>query len=156
MKKIVVIPIIAAIAVIGGYYASPLFVKAEMNEPLPEMMRIYTPKMMSSGSFVGVGDGMHNAEGMAKVLAVNVDQIQHRILRLENFKVTNGPDLYVYLSKDPTGINSGVINLGRLKGNIGNQNYNITPDVNLDEYSHVLIWDKQSSVLFGHTDLKVA
>ncbi len=80
----------------------------------------------------------------------------HKILRLENFKATNGPDLYVYLSKDPTGIDDGIINLGRLKGNIGNQNYDIPEDASLEEYNNVLIWCKMFSVLFGSADLQTA
>ena len=41
------------------------------------------------------------------------------ILRLENFKATNGPDLYMYLASDSS--TSDFVNLGRLKGNIGNR-----------------------------------
>ena len=47
---------------------------------------------LRTGSFVGVGDGIHNAEGIAKVIPLQ-DRIN--ILRLENLQVTNGPDLYV-------------------------------------------------------------
>jgi len=174
MNKLVALPIIAAIAVIAVYYASPLFINATVDEPLPTavemmekdrammdkektaMMEKHEPATTLNGNFVGVGDGIHNAEGIAKVLAVNDGQSEHRILRLENFKSTNGPDLYVYLSKDARDINDGYIELGRLKGNIGNQNYHIPEDVNLDEYSHVLIWCKQFSVLFGYANLTVA
>jgi len=155
-KKIVVIPILAVIAVITWYLASPLFVNAVVDEALPEMMQTSEPKIMWAGNFVGVGDGIHDAQGIAKVLTVNDGQTVHKILRLENFKATNGPDLYVYLSKDPTGINDGFISLGRLKGNIGNQNYHIAEDVNLDEYNNVLIWCKMFSVLFGHADFTSA
>ena len=93
---------------------------------------------------------------MSKVLAVNDGKTEHRILRLENCKSTNGPDLYVYLSKDARSISDGYIELGRLKGNIGNQNYHIPDDVNLGEYSYALIWCKQFSVLFGYANLATA
>jgi hypothetical protein len=203
MKKIIVLPIIAAIAVVAVYYASPLFINATVDEPIPtsaeimekdssmmekeekmtmqeetmmekdkEAMMEDQEKMMASeqemtmekqepsttltGNFVGAGDGIHNAEGVARILAVNDGETEHRILRLENFKSTNGPDLYVYLSKDPRSIDDGYIELARLKGNIGNQNYHVPDDVNLEEYSNVLIWCKQFSVLFGYADLKVA
>jgi len=174
MNKLVALPIIAAITVIAVYYASPLFINATVDEPLPTvvemmskdqammdkekaaMMEKQEPATTFNGNFVGVGDGIHNAEGIAKVLAVNDGQSEHRILRLENFKSTNGPDLYVYLSKDARSISDGYIELERLKGNIGNQNYHIPEDVNLDEYSHVLIWCKQFSVLFGYANLTVA
>src|SRR3712207_9346408 len=68
------------------------------------------------GEFVGVNDGIHNAEGMAKVIQLDNAGV---ILRLENFKATNGPDLYVYLATDNS--ESDFVNLGRLKVNIGDR-----------------------------------
>ena len=105
------------------------------------------------GKFVGVNDGIHNAEGQAKV--ISLDGGGNIILRLENFKATNGPDLYVYLgtSKNAT---SDFVNLGRLKGNIGNQNYEIPDGTDLSKYDTVLIWCRAFSVLFGHADLRPA
>jgi hypothetical protein len=170
MNKLIALPIIAGIAVVAIYYASPLFINVTVDEPLPETMKdgamkdqmmekvamdenATKPMIVLMGNFVGAGDGIHNAEGVSKVVAINDGQIEHRILRLENFKSTNGPDLYVYLSKDARSIGDGYVDLGRLKGNVGNQNYHIPDDVNLDEYSHVLIWCKQFSVLFGHANL---
>jgi len=127
-----------------------------MKEEKEHMMENQEPAITFNGNFVGAGDGIHNAEGMAKILAVNDGQTEHRILRLENFRSTNGPDLYVYLSKDARSISDGYIELGRLKGNIGNQNYHIPNDADLGEYNHVLIWCKQFSVLFGSADLQGA
>ena len=104
-----------------------------------------------SGSFIGVNDGIHNAEGVAKVIPLQQDDAN--VLRLENLKVTNGPDLYVYLSTDKSA--SDFINLGKLKANNGNQNYNIPPGTDLTNYDNVLIWCKAFSVLFGSAELKV-
>ena len=103
-----------------------------------------------SGSFVGVNDGIHNAEGVAKVIPLQQDDAN--VLRLENLKVTNGPDLYVYLSPDKSA--SDFVNLGKLKANNGNQNYNIPPGTDLTNYDNVLIWCKAFSVLFGSVELK--
>lgn len=103
-----------------------------------------------SGSFIGVNDGIHNAEGIAKVISLQRDD--NNILRLENLKVTNGPDLYVYLSTDKSA--HDFINLGKLKANNGNQNYNIPTGTDLTKYDNVLIWCKAFSVLFGSVDLK--
>jgi len=104
-----------------------------------------------SGSFIGVNDGIHNAEGTAKV--VPLKQEDTNILRLENLKVTNGPDLYVYLSTDKSA--SDIVNLGKLKANNGNQNYDIPPGTDLSKYDTALIWCKAFSVLFGSAELKV-
>ena len=158
MNKLVGLPIIAVIAVIGVYLASPLFINAVVDEALPTTILIENQGEATTltGNFVGAGDGIHDVEGMASVLAVNDGLAEHRILRLENFRSTNGPDLYVYLSKDATSIGDGFVDLGLLKGNVGNQNYNIPQDVDLDQYSYVLIWCKQFSVLFGYAELSIA
>ncbi|MDW0167830.1 MAG: DM13 domain-containing protein [Nitrososphaeraceae archaeon] len=100
------------------------------------------------GNFVDVGDGFHKVEGVAKV----IDLADGRtFLRLENLKATNGPDLYVYLSADKDA--SDIVNLGRLKGNIGNQNYEIPAGTDLSKYNTVLIWCKAFSTLFGSAKL---
>ena len=107
-----------------------------------------TTRNMLSGKFIGINDGMHNAEGVVKVIALDDGT---SVLRLENFKATNGPDLYVYLSTDKDA--SDIVNLGRLKGNIGNQNYAIPAGTNLTKYNTALIWCKAFSVLFGSANL---
>ena len=100
------------------------------------------------GNFVGAGDGFHNVEGVAKVITLSDGKT---FLRLENLKATNGPDLYVYLSTGKD--SSDIVNLGRLKGNIGNQNYEIPTGTDLSKYSTVLIWCKAFSTLFGSAKL---
>jgi hypothetical protein len=108
-----------------------------------------TANAFRRGTFVGVGDGIHNAEGIAKVIPI---QDRGTILRLENLKATNGPDLHVYLATDTSA--SDFVNLGRLKANNGNQNYNIPSETDLSKYDTVLIWCRPFSVLFGSADLK--
>jgi len=120
-----------------------------VDEPLTEQMTSAPAQYSLAGTFVGVNDGIHNAEGRAKVISLNGDG---RILRLENFKSTNGPDLYVYLATDKSA--SDFVSLGRLKGNIGNQNYEITAGTDLEAYDSVLIWCQAFSVLFGSAELE--
>jgi Electron transfer DM13 len=102
-----------------------------------------------AGTFVGVNDGIHNAEGQVKVIKLSDGS---NFLRLEDFKSTNGPDLYVYLSTDKS--NSDFVNLGRLKGNIGDQNYKFPEGTDLSKYDTVLIWCQAFSVLFGSAELE--
>lgn len=103
-----------------------------------------------TGNFVGVGDGIHNAEGTARVIPLQNDS---NILRLEDLRITNGPDLYVYLSADKSA--SDYVSLGKLKANIGNQNYDIPTETDLTKYDTVLIWCRPFSVLFGSAELEV-
>ena len=70
----------------------------------------------------------------------------------EAFETTNGPDLYVWLVKDGD-VDNGYVDLGRLKGNIGSQNYVIPEGTDLSEYDTVFIWCKAFSVLFGSAEL---
>jgi hypothetical protein len=106
---------------------------------------------LRTGSFVGVGDGIHNAEGIAKVIPL---QDRSNILRLENLHVTNGPDLYVYIATDKSA--SDFVSLGKLKANNGNQNYDIPSETDLTKYDTVLIWCRPFSVLFGSAELALA
>jgi hypothetical protein len=109
------------------------------------------PNVLRTGSFVDAGDGIHNADGITKIVPL---QDGSNILRLENLRVTNGPDLYVYLSPDKSA--SDFVNIGKLKANNGNQNYEIPSETDLSKYDTVLIWCRPFSVLFGSAELMVA
>ena len=105
-------------------------------------------KNLLVGDFMGVNDGIHNAEGYVKILTL-LDGSQ--ILRLEDFRSTNGPDVHLYLSTDKQA--SNFIDLGRLKANNGDQNYQIPIDTDFNKYKYVLIWCQPFSVLFGSAQL---
>ena len=107
-----------------------------------------TSDLLLTGSFVGIGDGIHDAQGIAKVIPI---EDEGNVVRLEDLVVTNGPDLYVYLSTDKS--ESDFVNLGRLKANIGNQNYPIPEGTDMTKYDTVLIWCRAFSVLFGSAEL---
>lgn len=80
-----------------------------------------------------------------------------RVLRLEAFSTSNGPDVRVYLVRGGDGTQDEVINrgdfvdLGALKGNIGDQNYLIPPEIDLAQYQAVSIWCRRFSENFGAT-----
>jgi Electron transfer DM13 len=103
---------------------------------------------MLAGNLIDAGDGFHMASGQVKVLQIP-DGTQ--ILRFENLDVTNGPDLYVYLATDTTA--KDFVSLGRLKGNMGNQNYPIPENIDFEKYNKVLIWCQAFSTLFGSSKL---
>jgi Electron transfer DM13 len=103
---------------------------------------------MLAGNLIDAGDGFHMASGQVKVVQIP-DETQ--ILRFENLDVTNGPDLYVYLATDTTA--KDFVSLGRLKGNMGNQNYPIPENIDFEKYNKVLIWCQAFSTLFGSSKL---
>lgn len=97
-------------------------------------------------------DSFHRGSGTASVYALPDGK---RVLRFEDFTVTNGPALSVYLVRDSDGsVESGFLNLGKLKGNKGNQNYEISSDVDLSEYRSVVIWCVPFGVTFATATLQ--
>jgi hypothetical protein len=101
----------------------------------------------ASGTFES---GAHPTRGTAAVLGNGTGQ---RFLRFEDFETDNGPDLNVYLVNSSTGDVSDVIDLGDLRGNVGEQNYEIPGGVDLDVYDRVVIWCVRFGVGFGQADL---
>ena len=123
---------------------------AQIHQSLSEQHTVNeTGNLLLTGPFIGVGDGIHDAQGIAKVIPIEGGG---NVLRLEDLVVTNGPDLYVYLSTDKSA--SDFVNLGRLKANIGNQNSLIPTGTDLSKFDTVLIWCRAFSVLFGSAELK--
>src|SRR5215470_13610661 len=148
-KILITLVIVTAIAIpIGIYTISPLFTSATVNES-PPTTSVPVQKPLS-GIFMGAHDGFHNAEGNVKVVSLTDGS---KILRLDNFKSTNGPNVHVYLSTDKHATN--YVDLGKIKANNGNQNYNIPAGTDITKHNIVLIWCKDFSVLFGSAVLMV-
>jgi hypothetical protein len=108
---------------------------------------------IASGSFVGA-DSFHQGSGR---LALYEDG-DERVLRFEDFSVTNGPDLHVILTRHPaptdrSDIGDDYLDLGSLKGNIGNQNYEIPQGVDLSAYKGVVIYCLPFHVVFATATL---
>ena len=100
----------------------------------------------------------HPAEGNATVIG---DGSEQRFLRFTEFATDNGPDLNVYLSTAAPDADSGAfdddfVDLGDLKGNVGDQNYELPPDVDLDRYRSVVIWCVRFASPFGAAPLDAA
>ncbi len=81
-----------------------------------------------------------------------------RFLRLDDLRTSNGPDLFVYLSVTPADgqrdiFDDNFVSLGRLKGNQGNQNYEIAAGVDLRRYQSVVIWCRRFTYAFGAAPL---
>jgi hypothetical protein len=81
------------------------------------------------------------------------------LLRFENFRTTNGPDLVVYLAAHAAPASAGdvteagFLGLGKLKGNVGNQNYRIPANVDVSAYRSAVIWCELFGVLFSPASL---
>ena len=95
------------------------------------------------GEFVGLG---HEAKGKAEIISVG----KIAFLRFENFEVTNGPDLHVYMTSDGN-VTSG-IDLGKLKGSKGDQNYALN-GIDIKTYHVVVIYSQPFHVYFAEAKL---
>ena len=116
------------------------------------------PIALASGSFRDA-DSFHQGSGSATIYLLPDGS---HLLRLEDFKVTNGPDLRVLLAEpgDPMSRDElqagGYTHLAKLKGNMGNQNYEIPADINLDEQNSVIIYCMPFHVIFSVAPLEKA
>ncbi len=125
----------------------------EMNEAMTEAMT--AAGAVKTGTFRD-GDSRHRGSGRATIY--RLEDGSH-VLRLEDFRVTNGPDLRVLLSSHPDPKNphdvkdQGYLELGKLKGNRGNQNYEIPADLDIDGQRSVVIYCKPFSVVFSVASL---
>jgi hypothetical protein len=102
---------------------------------------------LASGAFQPIA---HPGEGTARLLELADGS---RIVRFEGFSTDNGPDLRIYLSTaeadgDPSAIDDDFVDLGPLKGNRGDQNYEIPEDVDVSRYRSVSVWCRRFSVGF--------
>ena len=102
-----------------------------------------------SGSFQGA-DSFHKGSGTATIYRSADGK---NLLRLEEFSVTNGPDLHVLLVPNPEpqgrGDVEGYISLGKLKGNLGNQNYFLPDGDDGSGYGSVVIYCMPFHVVFS-------
>ena len=113
------------------------------------------PELLRSGQFRDA-DSIHKGSGDAKLFRLSASD---SVLRLENLKVTNGPDLRVYLVRHPDPTNSGdvkaseFVDLGPLKGNIGNQNYAVPAGTDVSQFASAVVWCRAFGVLFAAAPL---
>jgi len=161
MNRRTILVIAAVIVVATGWYLfrpERLFVNARVNEEFPTSGSVKspptaTPITLAEGSF---HDGAHKTAGMATIHQLSDGK---RVLRLTNFETSNGPDVRVYLvaaqdaTDNDTVKRAGFVELGSLKGNIGDQNYDVPADTDLGKYQSVTIWCRRFSVNFGTAPL---
>ncbi|MGW0818803.1 DM13 domain-containing protein [Streptomyces viridiviolaceus] len=110
------------------------------------------PEDLTRGSFVS---HEHDTSGTARTLRLAGGG---QVLRLEDLMTSAGPDVRVYLSTRDAdtveaGLGEGAVELGKLKGNLGNQNYTVPAATDLSTFRSAVIWCKRFSVSFGAADL---
>ena len=131
--------------------ASTLILLAASGLPL---VANAAPTALQSGGFQ---NGAHPTSGTATLFKLDDGKT---VLRLTDFRTSNGPAVHVYLTAASTVKSNGdvtsdkFVDLGDLKANIGNQNYDVPSDIDLSQYHGVSIWCSRFSVNFGYAKLQ--
>ncbi len=161
----------AAVVVLGFAWFEPhkLFVDERVNEAPPvatvsadastppgsSPSAVAGPSVLSRGAFRPLE---HDAEGRALVLQTADGT---RYLRFEDLEVSNGPDLVVYLSVLGPDQDWGdaddaeFVDLGALKGNVGDQNYELAAGLDLSRFHSVVVWCRRFTVGFAVAPISV-
>ena len=136
----------AAVATLPSPARSPAPPAVDPSRPAaPPTPSPFVPATLASGSFVG-SDDFHFGRGTASIVEVAPGRYH---LRLDDFSVRNGPDLFVYLSPDPAGWTDDALEVGRLKATDGAFGYDLPAGTDPSRFRSALIWCKQFSHLFA-------
>jgi len=143
---------------IGWYLFRPelLFVNKQVNEEQVASVGASVMRALATGRFHSVA---HETHGTATIQDLGDGR---RVLRLSDFATSNGPDVRVYIvaapdaSDNATVTKAGFVELGKLKGNQGDQNYDVPEDLDLTHYRAVTIWCRRFSVNFATAPLTPA
>jgi hypothetical protein len=160
---------VAIAAPLGWYLASPIWIRTSLVEaaptPAPSPGQAptkppsataapsaasasappFAPTTIATGKFRGT-DEFHFGGGTATIIEVAPGRYH---LRLEDFSVRNGPDLYVYLSTAADDYADDALELGTLKATDGSFGYDLPPGTDPSRFRSAIIWCKQFSHLFA-------
>ena len=136
--------VVVASASLSGADLDRALAPAASAEPTPKPAG---PVELAKGSFAGA-DG-HAGTGVATLIK---QPNGSRVLTFTEFDVDPGVDVDVFLSADPDDI-SDRIELGDLKGNVGDQQYDVPADADLGRYSNVILWCEPFTVRIAFASL---
>jgi hypothetical protein len=117
------------------------------NQGMPAMTN---PTIVAVGSFKEI-DPIHKASGKVTIFQLPDNS---KVLRIEDFQVTNGPELHIILTRNANPVTAADVgtdyyDLGNLQGNVGNQNYNVPSEVDLSQYLGVVIYSEPYDVVYS-------
>ena len=148
-----ILVLIGVSVLVGAWWAfrpEKLFINQKVNEAAP-MALSSEPEALYTGKLEGK---IHQTSGRATVYK-STDGKEY--LRLSDFTTSNGPDVHVLLVRAEDKALGGEIvkgeldgvELGALKGNQGDQNYDLPASVDLNKYQAVAIYCERFHAIFG-------
>jgi hypothetical protein len=149
---------VLVLAPLGWYLLSPLILDRRVEEDAAAAAGAARSTVVARGTF-GEVDAIHKGEGHASLARLQNGRYS---LRFEGFRVTNGPDLYVYLSGHPAPRSSvqlheiADLEVATLKGNVGDQTYELPADFDPARYRSVVVYCKRFTTVFSTAELRPA
>ena len=148
-----ILVLIGVTVLVGAWWAfrpEKLFINQKVNEAAPAALSS-EPETLYTGKLEG---RIHQTSGRATIYK-STDGKEY--LRLSDFATSNGPDVRVILARAEDKALDGEIvkreldsvELGALKGNQGDQNYDLPASVDLNKYQAVAIYCERFHAIFG-------
>jgi hypothetical protein len=156
-KKVAIVVVL--VLIVGLWYwfrPDRLYTNIRVDEAMPAAQGAAAALPIELGTFYTI---LHPTSGTATIYKMADGT---HMLRFTNFDTWNGPNVHVYMvaaddAKDAATVErAGFVDLGEIKGNVGNQNYILPSDLDMAKYRAVSIWCKRFSVNFGAAALKPA
>lgn len=147
------VPVIAGLW--WAFRPEKLFINQKVNEAAPAALSS-EPEALYTGKLEGK---VHQTSGRATIYRLSDGK---EYLRLSDFMASNGPDVHVLLvrAEDKT-LDAEIVKgdfdhveLGSLKGNQGDQNYDVPASVDLNKYQAVAIYCERFHAIFGVAKLE--
>jgi Electron transfer DM13 len=159
--KLIIGSIVVVALAIAWYLFRPelIFVNRTVNETLPVstssagMAKDARAMVLATGRFHSVS---HETSGVATIHQLSDGK---RLVRFTTFETSNGPDVRIYLvaaedaTDNETVTRAGFVDLGAMKGNRGDQNYEVPINIDLGQYQAVTIWCRCFGVNFATAPL---
>jgi hypothetical protein len=129
------------------------------DTPAPEAEQTYQPPdgsiLVSTGEFIAV-DTIRGASGK---ITIYTQPDQKRILRIEEFSSTRAEDIHVIFTRNPDplderGVGVDYIDLGTLKGSVGNQTYAVPDGVNFSVYPILALYSVKHDLIISTATLR--
>jgi len=152
-RKKWIVGVMGVPVLVGAWWAfrpEKLFVNQKVNEAAPQAVGS-EPQAIYTGKLEGKA---HATRGRATIYESTEGK---RYLRLSNFTTSNGPDVHVVLARsEDQGLDQEIVKgnldsveLGSLKGNQGDQNYDLPANADLNQYQAVVIYCERFHAVFG-------
>jgi len=156
MKVAIAVVLVLILGLFYWFRPDRLFTNVRVDEVMPAAQGAAAALPIELGTFYTI---LHPTAGTATIYKMADGT---HMLRFTNFHTSNGPDVHVYMvaaddAKDAATVErAGFVDLGVIKGNVGDQNYILPSDLDMTKYRAVSIWCKRFSVNFGAAALMPA